>query len=306
MEPPYVFGILLERFATERAELRAGLYCISTVGAECVSGFLRLRGSRSGFSDLLGDWLRCGYRLRYGRGSGYRLRYRRRSGYRLGYGRRSGYRLRYRRRSGYRLRYRCRSGYRLRYGRGRGYRLGYGRRLNLCIRVILRMLSLLRLLVRDRRQLGFECGLAVLWLVGGVVVGVEPGALSYGENGFEQDTQDNVADNDIFDYRAKAVNGRDALCDSHEHEEHSKRIIGHLHNGKRQEALTIGILHELTRAGILCLRSENLPVKQDSNSYGDNKSQDSQQEIRDQSAGKRGINVIHNVYLVSLVIRSVP
>lgn len=266
MEPPYVFGILLERFATERAELRAGLYCISTVGAECVSGFLRLRGSRSGFSDLLGDWLRCGYRLRY----------RRRCGYRLEYGRRS------------------------------GYRLGYGRRLNLCIRVILRMLSLLRLLVRDRRQLGFECGLAVLWLVGGVVVGVEPGALSYGENGFEQDTQDNVADNDIFDYRAKAVNGRDALCDSHEHEEHSKRIIGHLHNGKRQEALTIGILHELTRAGILCLRSENLPVKQDSNSYGDNKSQDSQQEIRDQSAGKRGINVIHNVYLVSLVIRSVP
>ncbi|CCY72952.1 unknown [Eubacterium sp. CAG:115] len=131
------------------------------------------------------------------------------------------------------------------------------------IRLILGVLSLPGLLIRNSRQLRLKRGLAVLRLVCGVVVGIDPGVLSHRENGLKQNAQNDVSNDDVLEYSAESVDGGDALRNAYKHKERRQGVVGYLHDAKRQEALTVRVLHEFARGRILRLRAENLPVKQD-------------------------------------------
>ena len=131
------------------------------------------------------------------------------------------------------------------------------------IRLILGVLSLPGLLIRNSRQLRLKCGLAVLRLVSGVVVGIDPCVLSHRENGLKQNAQNDVSHDDVLEYSAESVDGGDALRNAYKYKERRQGVVGYLHDAKRQEALTVRVLHEFARGRILRLRTENLPVKQD-------------------------------------------
>lgn len=100
-------------------------------------------------------------------------------------------------------------------------------------------------------------------LVCGVVVGIDPCVLSHRENGLKQNAQNDVSHDYVLEYSAESVDGGDALRYAYKHKERRQGVVGYLHDVKRQEALTVRVLHEFASGRILRLRAENLPVEQD-------------------------------------------
>ena len=167
--------------------------------------------------------------------------------------------------------------------------------------ILLRGLLVHGLLILGNSGTRLHEGLVELRLLGGIAVGVDPGVLAEREHCLIGDTEDNVAKNSVLeDTVYSGIAAGNALGNADENKEDRQRVISDPDHGQREKMLAVHELYGAACVRILCFRTENEHVQNDTDCDSSDQSDQQNEEISQEGAA-HGIHdkIVHKKYLFS-------